>query len=177
MTAVLGSLARVDPTGKQPPRPPFLERQLAWGWPVWPGWEALCVRGPRIAGSCLFCLVPPALNRESGGLGPPGFPLPCCWRPRARAEELGEALVIVRTGCGAGTKWSKKEWLGLASYCVCFPECPGRWHVLGDGDCSVGAASTFLHGLKFLWGQPGSLVYELVPAVLKACREEKTFSS
>lgn len=45
----------------------------------------------------------------------------------------------------------------------------------GDGDCSVGVASTFLHGLKFLWGHPGSLVYELVPAVLKACREEKTF--
>lgn len=36
-------------------------------------------------------------------------------------EDLGEALVIVRTGCGAGTKLAK-EWLGLASYCVCaFP--------------------------------------------------------
>ena len=61
--------------------------------------------------------------------------------------------------------------------CACFPECPGGWHVPGDGGCSVGVASTFLHGLKFLWGQPGSLVYELVPAVLKACREEKTISS
>lgn len=32
--------------------------------------------------------------------------------------ELGEALVIVRTGCEARTKWARKEWLGLASYCV-----------------------------------------------------------
>lgn len=100
----------------------------------------------------------------------------------ARAEELGEALVIVRTGCGARTKWARKEWLGLPSYCVCVcamcvPECPGGWHVPGDEGCSVGVASTFLHGLKFLRGQPGSLVYELVPAVLKACKEEKTFSS
>lgn len=47
----------------------------------------------------------------------------------------------------------------------------------GDEGCSMGVASTFMHGLKFLWGQPGSLEYELVPAVLKACREEKTFSS
>lgn len=27
-------------------------------------------------------------------------------------------LVIVRTDCGARTKWARKEWLGLASYCV-----------------------------------------------------------
>lgn len=36
----------------------------------------------------------------------------------AGAEERGEALVIVRTGCGARTKWARKEWLGLP-YCVC----------------------------------------------------------
>lgn len=52
--------------------PPAVPRKTdALGWLVWSGQEALCARGPRVAGSCLFCLVPPALNRESGGLGPP----------------------------------------------------------------------------------------------------------
>lgn len=61
--------------------PPAVPRKTAaLGWLVWSGQEALYARGPRAAGSCLFCLVPPALNRESGGLGPPGFPSPCCWR-------------------------------------------------------------------------------------------------
>lgn len=74
----------------------------------------------------------------------------------------------------------RSGWACLLIVCVgamCVPECPGGWHVPGDEGCSVGVASTFLHGLKFLRGQPGSLVYELVPAVLKACKEEKTFSS
>lgn len=77
-----------------------------------------------------------------------------------------------------GPTGQRKEWLGLASYCVyAFPSAQEGGMSLVLGGCSVGVASTFLHGLKFLWGQPGSLMYELVPAVLKACREEKTFSS
>lgn len=148
LTAALVALARVDPTGRPPPRPPFLERRLPGAGQSGPARRRCVPAAPGLLAPASFVWCHPALNRESGKLGPPGFPLPCCWRWRVRAEELGEVLVIVRTGCGARTKWSRKEWLGLASYCVCVPECPGEWHVPGDGGCSVGVASTF-----FAWSQ------------------------
>lgn len=88
-------------------------------------------------------------------------------------------LIIVRTGCGAGTKE------GVAGpgllLCVCFSVCPGQRCVLVDGvdSCVVVAAAWVLQvrlqGLKFLQGQRGCLMFKLVPAVLKACREEMAF--
>lgn len=88
-------------------------------------------------------------------------------------------LIIVRTGCGAGTKE------GVAGpgllLCVCFSVCPGQRCVFVDGvdSCVVVAAAwvlqVHLQGLKFLQGQRGCLMFKLVPAVLKACREEMDF--